>query len=185
MNGANAPRGDVFYDIGDTEAAVRVYQEMLRTISQATGELPLIGVDGVYGKGTEEATRQLQAMCGLPVTGRVDRATWEAAAEKSLAIRERNTPPLGIKPFPCTAGFCIECGAHGNLVLLLQIVLEELSSVYEEFGDIPLTGTLDNRTMRAVRCFQKKNFLAENEEVNKETWDALARQYNFRIGVSE
>ncbi len=181
----NGKRGDVFYDITDGESPVRVYQGMLRTISQATGSLPLVAVDGVYGDGMEEATRQFQAQRGLPSTGRVNRATWEEAAKESGRIQEENAPSLGIRPFPNISGYCIEGGMHNNLVLLLQVVLEELSAVYDGFGEIPLTGTLDNRTMRAIRTFQEKNLITPCEYVDKTTWDALARQYNLRVMISE
>lgn len=174
-----------FYDINDEEAVIRAFQEMLRLISQAEGTLPLIAVDGVYGDGMEEAVRQYQAQKKLPVTGRVDAATWNAAALDSERIRQENAPPMGITPFPDLSGYEIKCGEHSNLVLLLQIVLEALRIVYDDFGDIPLTGTLDNRTMRAIRCFQEKNFISPCDYVNKTTWNALARQYNMQVNRSE
>lgn len=175
----------IFFDINDEEAVIRVFQEMLRLISQAEGTLPLIAVDGRYGDGMEEAVRQYQTIKNLPATGRVDAETWNAAADDSARIREKSSPPLGIKPFPNLSGYEIKCGEHSNLVLLLQIVLEALSGVYDDFGQIPLSGTLDNRTMRAIRCFQEKNFICPCDYVDKTTWDALARQYNLQVNKSE
>lgn len=175
----------IFYDINDDPAVIRTFQEMLRLISQAEGTLPLIAVDGKYGDGMEEAVRQYQAQKKLPVTGRVDAATWRAAAEDSERIREKSLPPLGITPFPNLAGYEIRCGEHSNLVLLLQIVLEALRIVYDDFGEVPLTGVYDNRTMRAIKRFQEKNLICPCDYVNKETWDALARQYNMQVSRSE
>ena len=175
----------IFFDINDDKAVIRTFQEMLRLISQAEGTLPLIGVDGVYGDGMEEAVRQYQAQKKLPVTGRVDGATWKAAADDVARIRTQNAPPLGITPFPNLRGYEIKRGEHSNLVLLLQIVLEALRIVYDGFGEIPLTGVYDTRTMNAIRCFQSKNAICPCDYVNKETWNALARQYNLQIDRSE
>lgn len=177
--------GGIFYDINDEEAVIRVFQEMLRLISEAEGTLPMIAVDGIYGEGMEEAVRQYQAQKKLPVTGKVDAATWSAAEEQSARIREAITPPLGITPFPNLRGYEVRCGEHSNLVLLLQVMLDALRLVYDDFGEIPLTGVYDNRTTRAIRCFQQKNFLIPHDYVNKVTWDALARQYNMQVNRSE
>lgn len=177
--------GGTYFSINDEEAIIRVFQEMLRLISQAEGTLPLVAVDGKYGDGMEEAVRQYQTIKNLPATGRVDAATWRAAESDSERIRERNSPPLGITPFPNLSGYEIKCGEHSNLVLLLQIVLETLANVYDDFGTIPLSGTLDNRTLRAIRCFQEKNFICPCDYVDKITWDALARQYNMQVNKSE
>lgn len=175
----------IFYDINDENAVIRAFQEMLRLISQAEGTLPLIAVDGKYGDGMEEAVRQYQAQKKLPITGRVDAATWRAAAADSERIREQNAPPMGITPFPNLSGYEIKMGEHSNLVLLLQIVLEALRIVYDDFGEVPLTGVYDTRTMRAIKCFQQKNMLCPCDYVNKTTWNALARQYNMQVNRSE
>ncbi len=175
----------IFFDMNDEEAVIRTFQEMLRLISLAEGNLPTIAVDGVYGDGMEEAVRQYQAQKKLPVTGKVDAATWNAVTEHSEKIRAANAPPLGITPFPDLRGYEIKCGEHSNLVLLLQIVLEALRAVYDDFGEVPLTGVYDNRTMRAIRCFQQKNLISPCDYVNKTTWNALARQYNMQVNKSE
>lgn len=175
----------IFHDMNDNEAVIRAFQEMLRLISQAEGILPLIAVDGKYGDGMEEAVRQYQAQKKLPATGRVDAATWRAAEEDSARIRAANAPPLGITPFPNLSGFEIKFGEHSNLVMLLQIVLEALRIVYDGFGEVPLTGVYDTRTMNAIRCFQSKNNICPCDYVDKDTWNALARQYNLQVERSE
>ena len=175
----------IFFDKNDDEAVIRTFQEMLRLISQAEGTLPLIAVDGNYGDGMEEAVRQYQAQKRLPVTGRVDAATWNAAVADSDRIRAAAAPPIGIKPFPAILGYEIKRGEHSNHVLILQIVLNALRVVYDDLGEIPLTGVYDNRTMRAVQRFQTKNFIHPCEYVDKTTWNALARQYNLQVNKSQ
>lgn len=43
-----------------------------------------LDVDGLYGEGSREVCRAFQREKGLPVTGAVDRATWEAAWKKPV-----------------------------------------------------------------------------------------------------
>ncbi|MFE9105076.1 peptidoglycan-binding protein [Actinomadura geliboluensis] len=43
-------------------------------------------IDGSFDEETAVACRALQAALGLPVTGQVDRATWEAAWRERVAI---------------------------------------------------------------------------------------------------
>ena len=56
---------------------------------RATEPLPqktvnrLLSIDGVYGPNTETAVKQFQTKVGLPSTGIVDRATWEAIERKT------------------------------------------------------------------------------------------------------
>jgi hypothetical protein len=51
---------------------VRWAQEHLQSAGQA------VAVDGAFGTGTETAVRNFQAAKGLPVTGQIDTATWQA-----------------------------------------------------------------------------------------------------------
>ena len=60
-------------------------------VSQVTEPKPLpartvnrlLSIDGVYGRNTETAVKQFQTKVGLPSTGIVDRATWEAIERKA------------------------------------------------------------------------------------------------------
>ena len=55
---------------------VRQMQEQLNVIAGAYPALPKINADGIYGPATEAAVREFQSVFGLPVTGKVDYATW-------------------------------------------------------------------------------------------------------------
>ena len=53
-------------------------QYMLNQLSQTYRFLPQLVPDGVYGERTLEAVMRFQREAGLPVTGTVDQATWDA-----------------------------------------------------------------------------------------------------------
>jgi GH25 family lysozyme M1 (1,4-beta-N-acetylmuramidase) len=66
---------------GSTGQAVKNWQGLLiaRGYDLGTSGLRKDGVDGVFGDGTDTATRHLQASAHLPATGVVDKATYTAA----------------------------------------------------------------------------------------------------------
>ena len=75
-------------------AAVRALQRYLRTLSyfhNAGGRVP---IDGIFDTATEDAVRVFQEKSGLPVTGRVDQATFEALLAAYLA---QNNDPVDTK----------------------------------------------------------------------------------------
>lgn len=55
---------------------MKTVQYYLAVIGYFISGLPEVEIDGYYGPETEEAIRQFQNYYGLPVTGRVDRETW-------------------------------------------------------------------------------------------------------------
>ena len=57
---------------------VRGLQYMLRQLARRYARLPELAVDGIFGEQTLEAVMRLQRELQLPVTGVVDRITWNA-----------------------------------------------------------------------------------------------------------
>ncbi len=62
---------------GDRGDAVRAVQRQLHAVGAE------LGVDGVFGRGTEAALRRFQSARDLPVTGGVDDETWRALTATS------------------------------------------------------------------------------------------------------
>ncbi len=52
-------------------------QVMLRRIAQIDKCIDVVNPSGVYDRETADAVSELQEQNGLPVTGRVDNATWD------------------------------------------------------------------------------------------------------------
>ena len=62
--------------------------------------------------------------------------------------------------------------------VIIQHMLDELESVYL-FPTLSFSGTYDEITAANIREFQTRNLIPITGEVDRETWDALALQYNF------
>ena len=64
--------------LGETNASVTLLQYMLSVLSQFISSLPTLTITGTFDEATGQAVRAFQEYVGLPATGVVDRATWEA-----------------------------------------------------------------------------------------------------------
>ena len=62
----------------DTNGSVTSWQGLLQLYSYTDGDGNAIKVDGSFGSKTEQATKKVQKKHGLPQTGVVDAATWQA-----------------------------------------------------------------------------------------------------------
>ena len=63
--------------LGDEGAKVSYIQYFLGVISQFDSRVPYIPVTGVFNEQTQNAVREFQTAYDLPVTGVVDRRTWD------------------------------------------------------------------------------------------------------------
>ena len=94
------------------------------------------------------------------------------------------TQRMGIVPYPNTEGYTLSDGERSELVFITQLMLNALSLYY----DLPYTapnGSYDEVTMSAVREFQRANMLAETGEIDPDTWDRLAIEYNRTVNDSQ
>ena len=110
-----------------------------------------IKVDGVYGKSTRLTVRRFQRRAGLPVTGVIDRPTWEAlglARRKPLASLRKGTTHPSVRTV----------NASLNKVLKTRL---------------PKSRTYSSATEAAVRTFQKRTGLRVNGRMTAQTWTML------------
>ncbi len=152
-------------------------QVMLRRIAQADNNIAMVNPSGIYDKSTAKAVSEVQEQNGLPVTGNVDFATWNIiTALFSLAMGRfsENTP---VSVFP-NVSYIADSGEISDLVMIIQLLLNALSSSYDNYHEIKPSGIYDDETKDAVRHFQKVNLLPQTGAVDSDTWDAIANSYN-------
>ena len=156
-------------------------QTMLRTIAQAERWQPILNPDGLFGAETTEAVKVFQASRRLPVTGVVDYETWTAIVNAYQYILYITSSAGGIYPFQ-PRSYVTAMGEKSDLVAIIQILLSALAVAYDQFEPLDITGVYDEKTAERVRAFQKVNFLPQTGLVDRETWDALAQNYNEFAG---
>lgn len=140
-------------------------------------DIPLVQPDGIFGSETTAAVEAFQRSRSLPVTGRIDLATWNALYEAYL-LAGRQGEPTPLEVFPRRVGYIIEEGERSDLVSMLQLVLKLLSNVYDGMIGEAVSGVYDEATIADVLEFQRINHLPETGRVDQTTWDAIAESYN-------
>jgi len=143
---------------GDNGEAVSQAQRALRRTPNLTLE-----VDGDFGSLTQTATKEFQKQAGLPVTGVVDEATWQAL-------------PTGL-PMPV-----LQRGSKGEVVHNLQTILT--MGAFDLWKTTPqgTDGDFGSNTEASVRAFQTWARIKVDGVVGSQTWNALS-VLEFMVGV--
>ncbi len=155
---------------------VREVQEILRALAIDRGDQSEIAVDGVYGAETSLAVSLFQREVGLPVTGRVDFATWEALNDAYAALGAAQRPPERVAALGCNVR--LRSGTVGDEVYILQVMLNAIEGRHGGIGAVPINGVYGEETQGAVRRYQQAAGLNMTGETDKETWNAVTKVYN-------
>ncbi len=89
---------------GDQGKEVAQLQYIIQMLGQFIYEIPPITIDGVYGPQTRLAVEAAQRQMGLPVTGKVDRATWNAFYREFISIDSNVINRVGLFPIKGNSG---------------------------------------------------------------------------------
>ena len=156
---------------------IRELQQAIRVIFHDRRRAEKIYPDGIYGPETSAAVRILQQMEALPVTGEVDRATWDAAINGHLAVLESSRiEPLSVFP---NASFQLQRGAGGLMVGLVQGILQKVAEVYGNIPSPRLTMQYDLLTEQSVAAFQQKVHLPVTGRLDRATWNIISVLYGI------
>ena len=167
----------MFYE--NEKTAVSNLQRYLRSLYYFDDALSPLPVDGVYDRATREAVQRFQENEELPATGRVDQLTWERLFERYETERAFRASPARIAHFPrVPADYRVTVGEEQFLVRVIQHALQEIALDFTFPAAVPQSGRYDEDTANAVRVLQRVSGLPEDGEVNRATWEELARYYN-------
>lgn len=171
------------------ENAVRNLQRYLKQLSYF---YPLLIKDviitGVYDTNTKNAVTELQRSFGIIANGVVDKSTWDMIYLNYVrSLNDKSTIGAIFPFYDKPASFYIPIGDTSQLVRLIEIMLDEISTVYEFDTEITQNGILDAEKSDAIKAFQAINLLPITGNVDRTTWDALASEYNaiLRSNLSE
>lgn len=159
----------------DSRPYIIELQGYLRTIQRARQGSTTVPQDGYYGPATTAGVRQFQQEEGLPPTGRVDAATWDALYRAYVAITAAAQPPatiVGKGSTPLTEG------DRGDPVLFLNAMIGRLARVYNNVLYSPPDNRYSPATAYAVRGIQEWAGLPTTGETDTATWDVIATLYN-------
>ncbi len=162
------------------EQAITNLQRYLHQLSRFDNAIPRPPINGIYNDLTRNSLSAFQGQNGLPVTGVADERTWNLLYAQYLQSIEKKSPPSGIVLFPRHPdGYEIYAGEESFLVLAIQHMLYEIGILYDDLGELEMTGIYDEATAHAIGEFQAKNLLPRTERVDKRTHDKLVDSYNI------
>lgn len=168
--------------LGSRGEDVRRIQNDLTRIKINYPLIPAIPVqNGYFGHETQNAVMTFQQVFNLPVTGIVNRATWNRITRIFVAVSrlaELNSEggiryTIGKTPPNIT----LSQGSRGEAVSELQFILNVISMFYPSVPPVFIDGVFGSIDRNAVIAFQNTFGLSQTGTVNAATWDKLYAVY--------
>lgn len=166
-------------EIGSVGTSVSLIQYYLNVVAYFGGNIPLFPINGVYDEVTANAVSAFQRLFMLPVSGKVDRATYNKLREVYLEIVASIPPSIYGDTAKLYPGYVLSEGIRNSDVSDLQSYLSFIADFYTDIPKIPVTGYFGSQTKEAVEKFQELFGLPVNGTVGAVTWYEISNQYNF------
>lgn len=155
-------------------------QYMLRQLSATYKFLPELVVDGVFGERTLEAVMTFQREAGLPVTGIVDQATWDAIRNAWLNQRAKTSYSRAIRIFP-SEGIQVQEGETKEYLIVPQTMFNILARQFEGITPCEADGCNGPASAGNIRWLQKAAGLPQTGCMDTATWDVLSHLYEIFV----
>ena len=167
---------------GNTGNYVRIIQYYLDFIAFFNNSIPRVREGGVFGAQTEQAVRTFQSQNSLPVTGVIDRSTWNAIIREYNNII--NSLPAEYRQYSSLLypGYFLTIGTTGTAVERIQTFLNTISNYIQSVPSVTVDGVYGQQTARAVRAVQSLYGLPVNGDVGPLTWNAIVELYTGFTG---
>ena len=161
------------------DTATRNIQRYLRQLSYENESIPRPPIDGIFDTATEESLKAFQNLYALSPTGRADKVTFDTLFEAYLAAMEKTDRRQTLDVFPKTPrDHVIDIGEESLTVSVLQLILGELTAVFDTLEFYEATGIYDESTAENVRSFQRLSRLPITGKVDLKTWNRILRDYS-------
>ncbi len=156
-------------------------QYFLSVIGLFNSSFPQVQITGVFDNVTEEAVKDLQINNALPVTGVVDKTTWDLLYDQFLGISFILPSLLTRVPIEPYDGVVLRQGSTGERVELLQRYLNGVAAVYTDVPTVEVLGIFGPQTYNSVLQFQRMFGLTADGVVGRNTWEMLLDVYESTL----
>lgn len=167
------------YRIEDRRAAVSEIQRYLRLSSDRIySDILPVSIDGIYGSETQSSVSEYQHIAGIPVNGRVDYTTFSKLFDtyrEAKFLRRANNFLIKESSFP------IKRGDHGNEVILINLMLDQLQKIYKQITKVKINEYYSAATESATKQARQIFIMAPSEGVDKVLFDRM--QYELSISA--
>lgn len=157
---------------GDANSDVVKLQYYLNGLSRRYGKrcIPPVAITGIFDDQTRIGLTAFQRFKKLPQSGVADHATWDLLEQECCLFADR---VCEIKAYP---GTHLTVGSEGENVAFIQ---EALNAFLIKLctKPLPVNGRFDERTLNAVKDFQRLVGLEPTGIVDESTWKALSEEF--------
>lgn len=185
----DAPVGDTSegypgYEVslGNAGNPVLAIQRDLRRIRKNYPAIPDITTTlGIYDTETENAVKKFQEIFNLPVTGRVDKATWYKIKYVYTSVKKlSDLYSEGISEEEATFLYTDELnyGDTGIEVEYVHYFLDAIAFLDKDIPRLPTNSIYGNNTITMVKAFQEKYGLPVTGIFTYRDWLTLQSVYN-------
>lgn len=159
--------------------AILNLQKYLRAISFVDSRITRVPLDGIFDTETQQAVREYQSTRELVETGIVDKLTWDTLFDEYMLITEAQERTQSINFFPSApTDYEATVGDESIFISVAQMLLRELSVIYDGFPNIEINGIFDDATEEAVKTFQEASLLSPTGRIDNVTWNRLSSDFN-------
>ncbi len=153
-------------------------QLMLDTVSQFyTSVLPITDDSGVYSQATTDSVKSFQREFQLEETGEADTATWEEIQNVYFDALSKTSPGNAFPEGDYT-GYVIKLNSVGAYVMQMQQYMNNIALRYCPKVFVEENGIFDAAMEAAVKQFQEGFGLPVTGTIDYETWRAIYDFYN-------
>ena len=159
--------------------ATRNIQKYLRRLSYEYPSIPRPPLDGIFDTATEDSLKAFQELYGFSPTGRADKETFDTLfLAYSAALRASKRDQI-LDLFPSTPlGYAIDIGEESITVSVLQLLLGDLTAIFDTLEFREATGVYDESTAENIRRFQRLAKLPVTGKVDLLTWNRLLKEFS-------
>lgn len=180
---------------GEATPRILLFQFFINLLSTFYASIPSVAIDGYFGPETRTALIEFQKTMNLPMTGLVDKTTWDYLFRSVLGI-VTTIPPSVLSISPVLLEIAVYPGINYERgmgteepgVFIIQELLAYISSNIPEITYVPynlIDGVFGPITESAVITFQEYFGLEPNGIVDETTWNKLVEVYRtLRYGES-
>lgn len=158
---------------------VRGLQTMLRRISQAVGDIPLVVPDGIYGDNTKASVTAFQISYGLPPTGETDAETWDRIREVYIRLQTIYQKPAELAVI--SENLRIMPGEQNAELWIVQSMLKALAQVLSNMPDLELSGVHAPDSVAATLVVQEVSGLEKTGVIDVITGNKITGLYRSNI----
>lgn len=159
---------------------VQSLQYMLGRLAKKYGFLPELTVDGIWGEKTREAVALFQQKLHPPVTGVVNRGTWNAIWNRWLELERMEAAPRAVRIFP-GEGCRVKPGIGREFMVIPQSMIQVLSNHLEGIAPDTADGQHGAASADNVRWLQRLAGLKETGTMDQMAWEILSRLYEIFV----